>query len=68
MCFFYRAVLNEAFDFVFYLEEDRRSDKLKMDDFAKMSMVGIMHSFAKCVYLAPGLLVICLEDRTYLDK
>lgn len=55
--FFYRDMLNEAFDFVFYLEEDRRNEKLAIEDFAKISMVGILRSFAKCTYVAPGMLV-----------
>lgn len=52
-----REALREAFDFVFHVEEDTNTGQLKLEDFVKLSAVGVARPFDKCVFISSGMMV-----------
>lgn len=55
---YFRKALYQAFDFVFYLDEDLNTARLKSDDFAKLYSLLVLGSFKNCAYLSPCMLAL----------
>ncbi|CAL8085227.1 unnamed protein product [Orchesella dallaii] len=59
-----KDALHYGFDFIFYLEEDRNTAGLKIEDFAKLTTLTLK-PFDKCVFLSSNMLVMKNCDQIF---